>query len=263
MKRAIQAGFICIALAALMACGGTDEPTLAASEAFTWGGQPISFSPPPPGWERKRSQPGGREGVEFIKAGSVGEVIGVEEAFFLGNRDRCDRLKELMRDLDNLDSRKLALAIQKARLYARPALNSKEEQWAEAANDSLDRARAELREGDSMLARDEIATAYEQAGMIRYSIDEVVDRVLYDPKGLPPYISVEIGEPTSGELAGEPAVAVSYIMKYSGRTYEGRQIYVVKNNRLFVIRFQGLAENVPLFERIVRTVSFPAGECEH
>jgi hypothetical protein len=38
---------------------------------------------------------------------------------------------------------------------------------------------------------------------------------------------------------------------------------VLHNNRLFVVSFQGLAENLPLFEQVVDTVAFPPGRCEH
>ncbi len=266
MRGRLRIGIPSLAIAAALGCA-PDDPArtagLGSPEVFTWGGQPISFSPPPEGWERQRSQPGGREGIEFIKVGSVGEVIGVEEAFYLDHRDRCDRLQALIEDLDNLEPRDLARALQRARPYAQPPLNVGEAWNARAANVRLDRAQEALRDRDHGLAREEIRAAREQLSRIRYSLDEVVDRVMYTGEGLPPYVTVQVGEPTSGELAGVPAIAVSYDMQYGGRTYRGRQIYVVNNNRLFVMRYQGLEKNLPLFERVVETVSFPPGGCEH
>jgi hypothetical protein len=43
----------------------------------------------------------------------------------------------------------------------------------------------------------------------------------------------------------------------------GRRVYTVKNNRMFEFGFQGLQENLPLFEEILESVSFPVGPCEH
>ena len=43
----------------------------------------------------------------------------------------------------------------------------------------------------------------------------------------------------------------------------GRRVYVVKNNRMFEFGFQGLQENLALFEKVLDSVTFPPGACEH
>lgn len=258
-------GLLPIALLAAACSPAPEEPPpLPPPEVFTWGGQPISFSPPPAGWERQKAQQGGLQGVRFIKSRSVGEEIKVAEHYSLDQRDRCARLQALLRDLDNLDARGFALALQRAKLYASPPLNAREERLAEEANERLDRAREAFRMGEPGEARQAISSALERAVRIRYTLAEVVDRVMLSAErfeGLPG--TFEINEPAPAEVAGEPAVGVGYTLHYGGRTYRGREVYVLKNNRLFVASFQGLEENLPLFERILETISFPPGQCVH
>jgi len=263
---AVATALCCIWIVA--GCGSPDPPPvvvedLRPAEAFDWSGQPISFALPPDGWERQRSQPGGREGVRFIKAGSVGEEVRVEERLSVAARDRCGRLQELMRDLDNMDRKEFSKALQRAKLYANPPINDEEAWFAEEANLILDDARAAFLANDPAGARAAIGQAMAQARRIRYSLDEVVDEVMYSGEGYPPYISVEVGDAVPAELAGEPAVRLDYTLQESRRVYSGREFYVLYNNHLFVVGFQGLEENLPMFERILETVSFPDGACRH
>lgn len=69
----------------------------------------------------------------------------------------------------------------------------------------------------------------------------------------------------AGSLAGEASVSVDFTLDSTNRgiLYHGRQVYVAKNNRLFLTSFLGLAENLPLFEQLLETVSFPPGQCAH
>lgn len=252
-----------------MAGCGSDEPPeaaaepLRAAETFDWSGQPVSFSLPPDGWKRQRAQNGGREGVRFIKSGSVGEVVQVEEHFSVGNRDRCARLRELAVGLENMDPREFAKQLQRARLYAKPPLNREEDQLTDAANEFLDEARTAFRAGQWFEARTAIDQALEQAARIRFPLEDVVDQAIYKGKGFPPYIHVEVGSLESAELAGLPAARLAYALTESGRRTDGREYYVVKNNHLFVVAFQGLEENLPMFDRFLETIAFPEGECRH
>lgn len=262
--RCLAALPILAALATACGHGPVEAPALPPPEVFTWGGQPISFSPPPAGWERQKAQQGGLRGVRFIKRRSVGEEVQVAEHYALDERDRCARLEALLRDLDNLGDRDRAIALQRARLYASPPLNGREERLAEQANEILDQARDALRRDDTVEARKAISSALEHAARIRYSLREVLDRVMLSParfEGLPG--GFEIAAAVPAQVAGEPAMSVDYTLHYDGRTYRGREVYVEKNNRLFVAHFQGLEENLPLFERILETVSFPPGYCVH
>jgi hypothetical protein len=256
-------------VAALCSCVGTplgrspSEEPLRTAETFRWSGQPISFELPPEGWERQRDQSGGVEGVAFIKVGSVGEVVRVEEVFSVDKRDRCEELQALARDLDNMDPGTFERDVQRATLYAEPPWNREEPGLTNAANDRLDRARDLFRMGRRAEARDEILAALEVASRIRFDLDDVVERALYSAEGHPREVRVEVDEPAPFELAGESALRQDYRLHYNRRDYVGRRIYVAHNNRLFVIGFQGLEEHLALFERILDTVSFPPGACAH
>ena len=257
------------ALLAMWACGGDESPGTTATfdllppEEFTWGSQPVSVSPPPEIWRRDRAQSGGLEGVRFIKSRSVGEEIRFAEHYALDQRSRCTQLLELLSDLDNLSEREFALRLQRARFYVQPPVNADEKRWADYANESLDRARDAYRNGDLGGARRAITDAFEQGARIRYSLDEVVDRVMFHESQYDSFGQVVAHLPRQGMIGGEPSISVDYTLdsKERGIKYAGRQAYVLKNNRLFVFTFHGLPENLPLFEQILETVTFPPSRC--
>jgi hypothetical protein len=268
MRAAPLIGSVFALAVVVLACSGPTsgpEPIeLLPAETFTWtGGQPISFSPPPAGWERSRYQNGGAEGVDFVKAGSVGEQILVAERFFLGRRDRCAQLSEMLRDLNDYDDHAFRQAINKARMYAKEPFNYHEERTIRSVNDALDRAAAAFRADDRAVAHVELSRALEEAGTTRFTIEETVDRVLFTAKKNQVYPALVVEEPRDGEVAGESAVVVEFTFDAHGHPAVGRRIYVVRNNRLFEIGYQGLAENLPLFERLVDSITFPPGGCEH
>lgn len=232
---------------------------------FNWGGQPISVSPPPEGWSREKAQSGGLRGVRFIKSGSVGEEIRLAEHYALDDRDRCARFSELLHDLDNLDWNEFSKAVHRTRLYASPPINDQEASLVELANEQLDRARAAFMREQPVEVRTAVARAFEHAVGIRYELDEVVDRVMFSADSYDSFGRVEVQSPVEGDLAGEPSVTVDFTLDSRDRKilYSGRQVYVMHNNRLFVMTFLGLPENLALFDQIVAGVSFPQGQCTH
>ena len=240
-----------------------DPASLPAPETFTWGSQPISASPAPEGWYRDRAQSGGLRGVRFIKSRSFGEAIRIAEHYALDDRSRCAQLTELLEDLDNLDRRDFLGAIQRARFYAPDPINSYEERKVESANANLDEARAAYLAGDLRAARRGIERALRDGRDMLYRIDEVIDRVMFDPGSYDSFGEVETMPPQTGSVAGAPSVSVDYTLdsRDNGHLYYGRQVYVLENNRLFVLAFHGLEHNLPLFEAIVDSVSFPRGRC--
>jgi hypothetical protein len=257
-------------LSLLAGCsGGATEPApepveLPAPETFTWTGQqPVSFSPPGEGWRSSRYQNGGTEGVDFVKTGSIGEQILVAEHFFLGRRDRCARIEELLRKLESYEPHAFDEAARKARLYVPDEPDPVKRGKILRANEALDAARESFRSGDAFFARVELERALEHARAIRYTIDETVDRVLFTKARNPVYPSLQVASPEDATLAGLPAVMVRFTFEAHGETLIGRRIYVVANNRLFAFGYQGLPENLPLFERVLETVAFPPGPCAH
>lgn len=258
-----------MAALAISACGGEDgaapaaRPPLPAAEVFAWGGQPISFSPPPEGWRREKEQSGGLRGARFVLTGSVGERIHVAEHYHLDERDRCLQIQALADGYDERSDHDFRNDLNRARLYAPEPINGSEAQYASEANESLQSALDARARKDGADARRWLERAREEAGRIVFTLDDVVDRVGFTAEGFPPGPRFEIGELELTSVAGASAYALDYEMADRGRDYVGREYYLVKNNRLFVASFQGLEENLDLFEDIVDSISFPPGDCDH
>lgn len=242
---------------------GQDVP-LPPPEVFTWTtGQPISFSPPPDTWNPSRYQNGGAEGVSYVLAGSKGEQILVAERFNLGRRDRCAKLKEILENMQDYDRSSFFRAIGEARLYDGEPYNAHEKRTVKAVNGTLERATEAYVRADTTTARLELEWALEQAVTIRHTVEETVAEVLFTREKNSVYPGLQVDEPVSGEVAGERALVVNFTFQGHGTPMVGRRVYVVKNNRMFEFGFQGLQGNLALFEKVLDSVIFPPGVCEH
>jgi hypothetical protein len=233
-------------------------------ETFTWTtGQPISFGPPPDEWRRSRYQNGGAEGVDFVLQGSKGEQILVAERFFLGRRDRCGTIRHLLEELGNLGRLEVERELRRARLQRRPAFNDAEEGAAEAVNRLLDQALEAFRLDQPALTHEYLRRALEQAGTIRYTVDQTVHEVLFTGEGSTVYPRLEVAAPVAGEVAGRRALEVHFRFEGHGLPMIGRRVYVVASNRMFELGFQGQAEHLPVFTAVLGSVTFPPGVCTH
>jgi hypothetical protein len=190
-------------------------------------------------------------------------MIYVAERFFLGRRDRCERMQQILHDLDNHNRTTFGREMQKARLYAKEPFNAHEERTVEVVNYTLDRAREAYLAGNMALTREELTRALEQAATIRFDIDETVDQVLFTVEGNSVYPQLTVEEPAAATLAGEPAILVRFTFNGHGIPMIGIRIYAVQNNRLFEVGFQGRETTLPLFKAVVDSISFPPGSCEH
>ncbi len=240
------------------------ELELPPPELFTWTtGQPVSFSPPPDTWNRSRYQNGGAEGASYVLAGSKGEQILVAERFFLGRRDRCAKLKEILEKMQDYDRSSFVSAVGMARLYDREPYNGHEKRTVAAVNETLERANEAFQQADTTAARLDLEWALEQAATIRYTVEETVEEVLFTREKNTVYPALRVDEPVPGEVAGERALVVGFTFQGHGTPMVGRRVYVVKNNRMFEFGFQGLQGNLALFEKVLDSVTFPPGACEH
>jgi hypothetical protein len=202
-------------------------------------------------------------GARFVLSGSVGERIHVAEYYQLDERDRCAQLSALISGFESMDLNTFRNDLLRARPHASEPINGLEARLSEYANEHLDEAFEAFRRKDPVDTRYWLERALDQAVQIRYGLEDVVDRVTFEPSAAPGGPRFEVGPRAPTTVAGEPAAALDYTMTLQGRTYSGREYYVVKNNRLFVASFQGLEENLGLFERIVESITFPPGPCNH
>jgi hypothetical protein len=91
-------------------------------------------------------------------------------------------------------------------------------------------------------------------------IEDVVDRVLFDPSPLPNRRSVTVSELVERDVGGQRALALDYSWNDGSNQFTGREIYVMAHDRLFVATLLGVESDVELFERIVATIGFPERE---
>jgi len=90
-----------------------------------------------------------------------------------------------------------------------------------------------------------------------YYIDDVVEEVMFSTEGWPiPADSFVVEEMLPDSVAGVPAYRLDFTLNLPERTLVGREYYFIKNNYLFEAAYLGLPENMPLFERVVASISF-------
>ncbi len=243
-------------LAALLVAG-CQQPAVVPRETFNWGSQPIAFSPPPPGWRREGELSGGLRGARFIKTGSVGEAIGVANYYLLSDRDGRVKLRQLLATFDTYDRYHFRRALQLAKSRTDQPFSPLEAQVAKAVNAALDRAYAAYVNGDRDRARAQIGAALFEAEQLRFSLDDVIGVVIFQPERRQEPERFQVLQRRNGQIGGEPAVSVDYTYDSPERRYYGREAYVVRNNHLFVVTFIGLKENLEVFDRVVASIGFP------
>ena len=93
-------------------------------------------------------------------------------------------------------------------------------------------------------------------------IEDVVDRVLFDPSSMPMRDSVKVGELTEREVAGYRALSLDYTWNDGRSDFTGREVYVMAHDRLFVAKLLGTNADLELFEQVVSTIGFPERESD-
>jgi len=245
-------------LAIALAGAGCQRVAIEPKETFNWGDQPIAFAPPGNGWRREGELSGGVRGIRFIKERSVGEAVGIGNYYLLGDRSRVARLGDLLDKFDTYDRRGFSRAVALARSRTDDAFSTLESEVAENVNAALDRAIAAHINGDRDGARAAIADAQGHAGRLQFALDDVLDRVSFDPQRRQEPERYQLLGRRDIRIGGEPAVVIDYTRTTSERVYYGREAYVVRNNHLFIATFIGLKENLALFDRVIASVEFPA-----
>jgi hypothetical protein len=266
MIRSRLAPFV-VVVVAVIGCGGGEEALeLPAPERFDWGGgQPIRFSPAPSDWRREKTTSGGLRGLRFVKSGSVGEGITMAEAYRFGDHDRCAEIAEMLARCDEIGHRELADRVRKSKIDVWHPLGESEAHWGEQINAAMDRAVGAAREGNPARVCTELEIARDQAALIDLTLDDLGqdDLVVFRTGGLVRADALTVIGSSRTKVSGLAAVRRDYTFEHGGHVFFGRELFVMHNNRLFVAHFHGLEENLPLFEGMISSIVFPAGECEH
>jgi hypothetical protein len=262
--RGVAVGLVALGLAS---CGAPsiERGELPPPERFNFGEQPIRLSPTPDDWRREKTTDGGWRGLRLVKSGSVGERILVAEAYRFDERDRCVELDDLLARCNELEWRSLSRELPKLRYDTRKPYTDREASLGNQINQALDRTLEAVRTGDNGAACRDLEIAREQAGWISIGLDDLDEEELVVFRVGPPIRPDQYrpGPRSTLEIAGKPAVRRDYVFTDRGNTFIGREVFVMHNNRLFVLAFHGLEEHLPIFDDMLASVVFPAGACEH
>ncbi len=246
----VRMAMLVFVIGSVVACR-TDEP-LAPREVFHWTSQPVSFTPPPADWRREGELSGGVRGVRFVRAHSVGEAITVGEFHRIAERNRTHALHELLEEFEKMDRREFLRQSQLAQSRTDDYFTEQERRVAEEVNAALSRARSAHLNGDLKTARDEVGNAYEAAKRFRLTLDDVLEKV-----ALPSVRRETLSfERRDLQIGGEPAVSYEWPYHHSGRPYVRREVFVVYDSHVYVLRFIGLEKTLPLFERVTASIEF-------
>jgi hypothetical protein len=256
LAQSTRSFFILTAALLTASDSGPLAPAASRPETFDWAGHQISLAPPPAGWRREGQSSGGIRGARFVKERSVGEAIDVGDYYLLAQRLRRAKLQEIIDQFATLDGRDFQKALRKAYAFTDSPFSPLEAEVAADINAALGRATVAFRMKDRDLARAELGVALGAAERLRFTLGDVLERVVFAPERReePPRRRV-VGR-REATIAGEPAVIVDYTFDTRERKLYGREAYVVHDSHLFVATFLGLEENLPVFDRVIESIRF-------
>lgn len=94
-----------------------------------------------------------------------------------------------------------------------------------------------------------------------FALDDVVEETRFSTEGWPIHPdSFVIAPMVPDTVAGHEAYRLDFTLNMPDKTLVGREYYFLENDHLFEAAFMGLPVNLPLFERVVETISFPTKE---
>jgi hypothetical protein len=256
--------FVLLILIGGPACSSSPAPPAAPKlqprETFDWSGEKLSFKIPPPGWRREGETSGGIKGARFVKERSVGEAIGLGDYYVLADRNRSGHIQDILTKFDTFDyGFAWDRALREAYAYTDTPFSSLETEIAERVNGDVGLAAAAYRNHDRDAAKAHLEAALAEASRLRFSFDDVIDRVEFKPERHqnPEWYHMLGRRETM--IAGERAVIVDYTVKVPERpqTYSAREAYFVHNSHMFICTFIGLKESLAVFDAILTSIEFP------
>jgi hypothetical protein len=244
---------------AIAGCGGrelAEEPLLPA-ETFTWLAQPIAFAPPPAQRERQGDGGAGTIGVRFILRGGGGQCISVAAFRLLAERDRRPALERLLAEHDDLSRREFLRELSLARARTDDPISDRESEVARAINAALDRAQENYLGDRASWVASDLRAALRAASAYQPTLDELLPHIRLRPERMQEPERWRIGYERDTTLAGLPAFASDDTLIAPEQTLLYHEVFWAVNGCAFKLTFQGLAENLSLFHRIVDSVHFP------
>lgn len=252
-----RAGSIAFALPILALAGCQKTDPLLPAETFRWAEQPVAFSPPPEGWRREGYGQGGLKGLMFIKTGSVGEGITIAVQYVLSDLDRTAELRDLLERYDDLNAFERERALGWSEMRTDSPIAPGEAEIAAAVNEEVRAARLADRLRDPETVKARLRSALERAQALRFGLSDVREAVVFraDRRSEPDSIMAVIRRDTT--IVGHDAVVTDYELHGPERVYRCREYWMVETNHPFTAQYIGLEKNLPLFDRVVSSITFP------
>jgi len=244
--------------AALLVVGCRAEaPSLRPAETFNFASQPVSFSPPSTPWEAEGQLSSGQRGVRYVKRGGVGEAITVADWYDVSGRLRRVELAALAETDPNYETFDFEHALRKAWARTERPYSALESEVATDINNALNLARQARQKRDYATLREQLQAAQTAADRLHFSYEEVIDRALFRPETTSDPSRYRFVGRRDTQVAGARAVTLDYTLELpEGRRYL-RKTYTFHNDHVFVAEFIGLKETLPLFDKVVASISFP------
>jgi hypothetical protein len=239
LLRLLGAAVLALAVGAAAGCGRRAE-SLLPPETFTWVAQRIAFSPPPEPWRREGDNGGGMLGVRFVLTGGGGQCISVGAFRLLAERDRREALAKLLSRRDSLYRREFldALSLARARTDD-PAMTNY------------------LSDSRSLVPYD-LEAALRAATAYQPTLEEILPRIRLRPERMQEPERWRIGYERDTTLAGRPAFASDDTLITPERPLLYHEVFWVVEGCAFKAVYQGTAENLETFNRVVETIRFPS-----
>jgi hypothetical protein len=252
-RSALAASLAALAIGGLGCARGSVAPL----ETFHWCAQPIVFSPPPDRWYREATNGSGLLGVRFVLKRGLGECITVVAYQDIAERDRRGAIEQLIERRHDLSRAEFLREVARARARADDPITDRESEASSAINAALDRALTDYLADAPALVRSDLEDALRAASGYELALGDVLPRIRFRPERMREPERWRVGYERDTTLAGRPSFAIDGTLLILDRPFLFREVYWVANRCAFKAVYQGTPRNLPAFDRLVDSISFP------
>jgi hypothetical protein len=185
----------------------------------------------------------------------------ISEYMLTSRRDHRAHLAALLQeDIEGLGAREFSHRIGLLRLPLDDPLSDAEIESFQRANAALDRALAEYFGGHPRSAPPWVEQAIREVEAVAYEVPDVAPRLALSADRFTLADSAFVSVPVEREVAGLAGLQTDYAISERSMLHTGRRVFTVIGMHTFVFEFLGRPKDLPLFERVVDSVTFPSRE---
>jgi hypothetical protein len=196
-------------------------------------------------------------GVRFILTGGGGQCISVAAYRLLAERDRREPIERLISRLDSLPRHEFLHQLSLARPRTDDPISEREAATARDINAALDRAMTDYLSENRTFVANDLDAALRAASSYQPTLEEILPLVRLRPEQKQEPERWRIGYERDTTLAGLPAFASDDTLFTPERPLLYREIFWVVKGCAFKATYQGTAENLGTFGRVVDSIRFP------